>query len=295
MLKARLLRKSLGDTLVLNELNMDVEDGCIYGLIGPNGAGKSTLLRVIAGIYRPDLGVITVDDQKIYDDPCKKEDILLINDDPYYFFNATLKDMKNFYKISYPDMDEELYQSLLKTFHLDEKKPLHTFSKGMKRQSFLILGMAIAPRYLLLDEAFDGLDPRMRLLFKRLISKRIEEKQMTVIISSHNLKEMEDICDSFGMLEGGRLVTSGSMSDCLDEVHKIQIAFADEKQKEDFAMLDTMSIRIDSRVVNLVVRGDIADIHPILKAMHPIMMEVLPVSLEEIFLYEMQRREEYRS
>lgn len=291
MLKTRVLKKAYGDCVVLNELNMEVADGCVYGLIGSNGAGKSTLLRVIAGIMKPELGCVTVDDISIYENPEGKSQVLLISDDPFYFFNASLKDMKDFYKISYPQLDEAVYQRLLRIFGLDEKQSLARFSKGMKRQAFLILGLAIAPRYLLLDEAFDGLDASIRRLFKKEISSRIEEKQMSVIISSHNLRELETICDCFGFLEKGHLITSGAMNETLDQIHKIQLAFKEAVTREQFANLDLMDLRIQSKIVNLVVKGNIEEITTELKQLMPVMMEVLPVGLEELFVYEMEQKE----
>lgn len=291
MLKTRVLRKAYGDCVVLDELNMDVEDGSVYGLIGSNGAGKSTLLRIIAGIMKPDLGCVTVDDVSIYENPDGKSQVLLISDDPFYFMNATLSDMMKFYKISYPQLDEAVYERLLKVFGLDAHCSLAKFSKGMKRQAFLILGLAIAPRYLLLDEAFDGLDANIRQLFKKEINARIEEKQMSVIISSHNLRELETICDSFGFLEAGRLITSGEMSETLDQVHKIQAAYPTFVQKEQFEELQLMSLRIQSKIVNLVAKGDLTTIKKVMESYHPVMLEVLPVSLEELFIYEMEQKE----
>lgn len=291
MLKTSVLRKAYGDYVVLDELNMEVEDGCVYGLIGSNGAGKSTLLRIIAGIMKPDLGCVTIDDISIYEHPDGKSQVLLISDDPYYFFNATLRDMKKFYKISYPQLDEAVYERLLKVFGLDDKVPLMRYSKGMKRQAFLILGLAIAPRYLLLDEAFDGLDAHIRLLFKKEITTRIEEKQMTVIISSHNLRELETICDSFGFLEAGKLLTGGLMGDALDQIHKIQLAFSTPVDADCFASLSCLSVRIQSKIVNLIVKGELASIQKTLAALEPVMMESLPVTLEELFIYEMEQKE----
>lgn len=292
MLKVRMVEKSLQGQRVLNQLDMDVADGCIYGLIGPNGAGKSTLLRVMAGVYQPDLGCVTIDDQKIQEDPTRLANILLIGDDPFYFRNATLHDMKKFYQITYSDMDDAYYHHLLQLFRLDDQTPLRKFSKGMKRQAFLILGLCAAPRYLLLDEAFDGLDPRMRLLFKKEIAQRIEEAQMSVVISSHNLREMEELCDCFGILEEGRLLTSGSMSERLSKVHRFQLAFAHEPAEDAFADLSLLSLSLDSRIVNLVAEGEETEISEQLRKLHPLMMEVLPVSLEEVFVYVMKQREE---
>lgn len=292
MLKVCDLDKKLQDHHVLKNFNMEITDGCIYGLIGENGAGKSTLLRVLAGVYECDNGYVMIDRHKLHEHPEKKADILLIQDEPFYFHNATLSEMKHFYQIAHPDLDEAYYHKLIHVFDLDDRLPLAKYSKGMKRQAFLILGLCAAPRYLLLDEAFDGLDPHMRMMFKKEISERIEEKKMSVIISSHNLKEMEEYCDCFGILENGKLITSGSMSDKLHEVHRFQLAFPQAMNEADFAELNLLSLKISSRIVNLVVQGDEAEIKDYLKKKQPVMMEMLPVSLEEIFVFSMLKKEE---
>ncbi len=292
MLKVCDLEKKLQNHLVLHQLNMEIEDGCIYGLIGENGAGKSTLLRVLAGVYECDHGCVMIDDQDLHKYPEKKAEILLIQDEPFYFHHATLSDMKHFYQIAHPDLDEAYYHKLINAFELDDRQPLYKFSKGMKRQAFLILGLCIAPRYLLLDEAFDGLDPHMRMMFKKEISERIEEKKMSVIISSHNLKEMEELCDCFGILENGKLLTSGSVSDKLHEVHRFQLAFTKPMDKEDFSELKLLSLQITASIVNLVAEGEEAEIKAFLKEKQPIMMEMLPVSLEEIFVFKMLNKTE---
>lgn len=290
MLKIRSLTKKYKDKVVLLDMNLDIKNGSVFGLIGPNGSGKSTLLRILAGISKPDVGCVCINEEKVYDNPDVKKDILLISDDPFYFFNASLKDMKEFYRLWYPNLDESIYEKYRSIFNLDENKPLKNFSKGMKRQSFIVLALAISPKYLFLDEAFDGLDPVMRLTFKRAISKLIEEKEMTVIISSHNLRELEDICDTYGILEDNKIYTSGYIDEAKENIHKIQLAFPNEKTKEDFRELDLLSIHIQSRVVNLVVKGDIVKIKNYLQTMEPLMMEVLKVNLEEIFVYEMEKK-----
>lgn len=292
MLKVCGLEKKLQDQMVLHDLDMTIADGCIYGLIGENGAGKSTLLRVIAGVYECDKGCVMIDDHKLHENAAEKANILLIQDDPFYFHNATLADMKRFYQIAHPQLDEAYYHKLINILDLNERMPLQKYSKGMKRQAFLLLGLCIAPRYLLLDEAFDGLDPHMRLLFKREIAQRIEDKSMSVIISSHNLKEMEEICDCFGILEDGRLITSGSLHEELQEIHRFQLAFAQVMYDTDFSDLSLLSVQADSRIVNLVVKGDENEIKAYLMKKQPLMMEMLPVSLEEVFVYEMLKREE---
>lgn len=291
MLKINHVSKKFDTQIVLNDIDLEIEDGVIFGLIGPNGAGKSTLLRIIAGVYKSELGCVYLDNQKVYNEPECKKDILLISDEPYYFFDATMKSMKEFYQVWYPFFDETIYDKYVKLFHLDEHKPLSNFSKGMRRQAYIIYGLAIAPRFLLLDEAFDGLDPMMRVHFKREIARRIEEKKMSVIISSHNLEEMEDLCDSFGMLEDGDLRTAGNVVDVLDQVHKFQLAFDEVQKPETFKELDLLSITIESRVVYLAARGDVEKITSFLETLHPLMLEVLPVNLEEVFLYEVGRKE----
>lgn len=291
MLKINHVSKKFDTQIVLNDIDLEIEDGVIFGLIGPNGAGKSTLLRIIAGVYKSELGCVYLDNQKVYNEPECKRDILLISDEPYYFFDATMKSMKEFYQVWYPSFDETIYDKYVKLFHLDEHKPLSNFSKGMRRQAYIIYGLAIAPRFLLLDEAFDGLDPMMRVHFKREIARRIEEKKMSVIISSHNLEEMEDLCDSFGMLEDGDLRTAGNVVDVLDQVHKFQLAFDEVQKPETFKELDLLSITIESRVVYLAARGDVEKITSFLETLHPLMLEVLPVNLEEVFLYEVGRKE----
>lgn len=288
------VNKCLGKKHVIKDLDLTIEDGVIFGLIGPNGAGKSTLLRLLAGIYQCDGGSIKLDKERIYNNAQRKRDILFVSDEPFQFFHATLQDMKEFYKTWY-SLDEAVYHSYLELFHLDEHKPIVNFSKGMKRQAFIILGLAIAPRYLLLDEAFDGLDPLMRRHFKQAIAERISEKKMTVIISSHDMMEMQDLCDHFAMLEEGTLTTGGAMEDTLKELHRIQMAFNEEVSKDVFQALDIVSLDIRSKVVNLYVRGEVEKITAYLQTLEPLMMEVLPVNLEELFIQEVLHRREDRS
>lgn len=294
MLKVRKLEKRLQDHLVLENLDMDVDDGCIYGLIGPNGAGKSTLLRVMAGVYQPDLGSVCIDEHNIHQEPEQRAQLLLIGDNPFYFHNASLHDMKQFYRIAHPQWDDEYYHRLIRRFGLDDHQPLSKYSKGMKRQGFLILGLCAAPRYLLLDEAFDGLDPHMRLLVKKELAERLEAKAMSVVISSHNLHEMEELCDHFGILEDHHLITSGTMSERLNDVHRFQLAFEHNMDQKAFADLPLLALEMDSRIVNLVAKGDQAELCAKLNALHPLMMEILPVSLEEVFVYVMKQREEQK-
>lgn len=282
--------KTYGYKKVLNHLNITIPTGSIYGLIGPNGAGKSTLLYLLNGISKPNEGSILYDGLEVFENPDVKKDIVLISDDPYYFSHASITSMKEFYKTWYPTFDETAFNKFLDIFSLPLHKPIKDFSKGMKRQTMLAIALAIAPKYLLLDEAFDGLDPVMRLTFKRAITSLIENKEMTVIISSHNLRELEDICDYFGILDNGMISTSGDIFETKDKIHKIQIAFKEELSKDRFDHLDLLSFKKQSRVINMVVKGNIDEIKDYLYTFKPLMLEVLPVNLEEIFIYEMERK-----
>ncbi len=290
MLRINNVTKQLGKNIVLDHCTLEVKEGSVFGLIGPNGAGKSTLLRCIADVYRCDEGTITFNGETIEGNVYLKQNLLLMSDDPYYHYNATLAQMAAFYKTFYPQFDDAVYQKYLNIFKLDEHKVMNNFSKGMKRQAFILIALAIAPKLLLLDESFDGLDPMMRLLFKRAISEAIETKHMTVIISSHNLRELEDICDSFGILDEHKITTSGMLDETKDQLHKIQAAFKTEKQKADFEALDILHYSQSSRVITMVVRGDLDAVLDEINRHEPLMVDVLNVNLEEIFLYEMERK-----
>lgn len=290
MIEIKDVSKSFGNKVILDHLHLTIKQGCVFGLIGPNGAGKSTLLRILNGILKADEGSALYNGIDVYENVPVKNDILFISDDPYYFTYATMKEMKEFYQLWYPLFDEETYQYYLTLFHLDEVKKIKDFSKGMKRLALLCIALAVSPKYLLLDEAFDGLDPMMRLHFKRAVNQCIEEKEMTIIISSHNLRELEDICDSFGILDNGRITTSGDIDQTKSQIHKIQLAFLEQVNKDVFDELDVLSMNLQSRVVNLVVKGDIDEIKEFLSRLSPLMMEILPVNLEEVFIYEMERK-----
>lgn len=290
MLNIRCVSKKLGNKKVLDQVNLQIQDGSIFGLVGPNGAGKSTLLRILAGVIREDAGVVTWDNEPIFDNPAVKKDILFISDEPYYFYNASISDMKQFYQLWYPSFDEDEYAHYLKLFHLDEKMPLAQFSKGMKRQAFIIFALAIAPKLLLLDEVFDGLDPMMRLMFQRALAKSVEEKKMTVLITSHNIRELEDICDSFGILDDHCITTSGDIESVRENVHAIQLAFKEEVDPSLFDHLDVLSIRVESKFAKLVVKGNVEKIINYLRSLDPVILEVQNINLEEVFLYEMEKK-----
>ena len=289
MLRIMNLVKSFNDKRVLDNLSIEIEDGSVFGLIGINGAGKSTLLRCISGVYAQDMGVIEADGECVFDNPNIKKEIIYVMDDPYFPIAGTIKSLKIFYS-SFYHLDAKLYQKYLNLFGLNENGLISSFSKGMKRKVVLLFAMAISPRYLLLDECFDGLDPLVRLKFKKALTDLIDDKEISVIISSHNLKELEDICDSFGILENGRIDTYGDLLSSKTNINKYQLAYAEEKTKDDFSDLDVMSIDITGRVVSLVIRGEKEMVTDKLNKTGPLFIDVLPVNFEELFIYEMEAR-----
>ena len=215
MIEIKDLCKSFGDKQVLLDLNLNIEDGKVMGLVGINGAGKSTLLRTLCGVYKADSGSITVDGEKSYENPNIKKDFFFLPDDPYYDLNSTPASILKLYKAMYK-VDEAKYNEYLDHFKINPKMKMSKFSKGMKRQTFISLALAIHPKYLVLDEAFDGLDPLARLKFKRELVDMISDYNSTVIISSHSLRELEDICDTFALLDKNHIVSSGNLSEALE-------------------------------------------------------------------------------
>ncbi|MGX8699557.1 MAG: ABC transporter ATP-binding protein [bacterium] len=281
--------KRLGGKPILDNISLSVAEGSVFGLVGVNGAGKSTLLRCICGVYTPDSGTVTLDGTDVIQNPAAREDILYVSDDPWYPHGATVERLKEFYR-SFYRLDEAAYQKYLGLFGLDPKKPISTFSKGMKRQTSLLFALAVHPKLLLLDEVFDGLDPLVRYDFKKALAELMEEEHLTVVISSHNLKELEDVSDSYGLLEEGRVLTWGDLIASKENVNKYQMAFPVAKTRADFEGFDLMRFSAEGRVVTLVIRGKQEEIVNQLEALSPLMLDVLPVSFEELFIYEADRR-----
>lgn len=289
MIEIRNISKSFDTKQVLNNLSLTVENGKVLGLVGPNGSGKSTLLRIISGILYADSGFLTLDEQPIYDNINAKSKIFFVADEPYFFNGATLKDMKEFYKIFYSNFSEELYRKALSIFNVSENTKISNMSKGMKRQVTLILALSCESDYLLLDEAFDGLDPIMRLSLKRFIADEMERRKLTVIISSHNLRELEDICDSIAFLSEGTIITEGNIDTVKQSLHKIQFSVSSdiESALQDF---DIIHKTITGSVVTIVTRNTLEEVEAKLLPLNPIILEELPLKLEEIFVYEMEAK-----
>ncbi|MBQ1625418.1 MAG: ABC transporter ATP-binding protein [Erysipelotrichaceae bacterium] len=285
MLKIEGLYKAFKDKKVLEGLDLVLNEGSIFGLVGVNGAGKSTLLRCIAGIYEADHGSVLFNGEDTFKNPAVRKDIFFVSDEPYYPIAANIRTMKEFYS-SFYDVDMKTYSEVLNLFHLDDTKPISSFSKGMKRQASLLFALSIAPKLLLLDEAFDGLDPIVRHDLKRMLYELIEEQKATIIISSHNLKELEDICDSYGILENGRIASYGDLLESKANLNKYQLAFASPIDESVLDAFDILYSRKEGSVYSFVIRGDRQQVEEKLQKLDPLILDTLPVNFEELFIYE---------
>ena len=281
MLEIQNLTKTFGAFKALDDLSMTVPQGAVYGLVGPNGAGKSTAIRHILGVYRPDSGSILFDGQPVYENPQAKLRIASIPDDIFYFPSATLEEMKSFYKGIYPNFDDELYEKLFEAFRLPRKSQLRRFSKGMQKQAAFHLSICTRPDMLVLDEPVDGLDPVMRRQVWSLILSDVAQRGTTVLISSHNLRELEDVCDHVGIMDKGKMLLERSLADMQGGTHKLQIV-GDTPQG-----MEILHESSSGRLKTLVVRGSAEAIEAKAKEANPAYFDVLPLSLEEIFIYEL--------
>lgn len=288
MIEAKAVSKSFDGFLALNDLDMTVPKGSIYGLVGPNGAGKSTILRHLCGVYRPDSGVITIEDQPVYENPAIKERMVVIPDDVYYYGSASVREMMKFYRGMYPTFSMERFEKLAEAFpEVDAKRPIRRMSKGMQKQAAFWLAMSCCPDYLLLDEPVDGLDPVMRRQVWSLLMGDVAERGTTVLVSSHNLRELEDVCDHVGILSHGQVVIERSLSQLQGTTVKLQVAFPDGVQPGLPQGMEVLHQSQLGRVYTYIVRGRAEEVQQQVEAIHPLFVEALPLSLEEIFIYEM--------
>ena len=285
MITIKGLRKSYGTKEVLSGVSLTVPDASVFGLVGINGAGKTTLLRMMADVLRPDEGTVEYDGENIAGNAKKRKELFFLPDEPYYTAGTTVEKLVALYKSFYA-FDDELFARYEKLFSLERRTPIRNFSKGMKRQAFAALALACRPKYLLLDEAFDGLDPLARLELKRGI---ISLEGTTAVISSHSLRELEDICSGFALLDGGAVADAGDLSETLAQVHKFQAAFEEPVPRERFPF-ECLSFESEGRVVRFVVRGEREEIVSALKALSPIFVEEIKVDFEELFLCEVRSR-----
>ncbi len=288
MIQAEHLTMKFDDFTALNDMNCTIPDGCIYGLVGSNGAGKSTFLRLISGVYRPQSGTILIDSLPVWDNPDAKNMICYVPDDLYFMPQASMKKMAGFYKAIYKNFDMERFHSLSATFGLDTDANIGTFSKGMRRQAATILAMSTMPKYLFFDETFDGLDPVMRNLVKQIIYNDVMERKTTTIITSHSLRELEDTCDQLALLHKGGIVFESDIQNLKTSLFKIQTAFTEPFGREKFAGIDIVNYHQSGSVANLIVRGERDEVSAKIRQMSPVLLDVLPLSLEEVFIYEME-------
>ena len=281
MLEMKNVTKTFGTFRALDDLSLTVPKGGVYGLVGPNGAGKSTAIRHLTGVYRPDSGQITLEGAPIFENPAAKRRIGCIPDDVFYYPSATLEDMRRFYRGIYPTFDDALFERLYDVFQLPRKSPIRRFSKGMQKQAAFHLTLCARPEVLILDEPVDGLDPVMRRQVMSLILADVAEHGTTVLISSHNLRELEDVCDHVGIMDHGKMLLEKSLADMQGLTHKLQIV-GDAPQG-----LDVLHESASGRLKTLIVRGQVEDISARAAAAKPAYFDVLPLSLEEIFIYEL--------
>jgi len=286
MIEVKSVVKSFDGFRALDEATLTVPDGGVYGLVGPNGAGKSTIIRHITGIYRQDSGEVLVDGVPVYENPEKKALIAAIPDDWYYFPAATVRDMMQFYRGFYPNFDMERYEKFKEVFNISEKSNIRRLSKGMQKQVAFWLTMCCRAKYLVLDEPVDGLDPVMRRQVWSLMMNDVSEYGTTVLVSSHNLRELEDVCDHVGIMSKGRVLLERSLSDLQENIVKLQVVWQGDAPvlPAELEVLHTSNV---GRVHTYIVRGSAQSVTARLIAYEPLMMEALPLSLEEIFIYEL--------
>lgn len=287
MIEVRNVEKSFDGFKALNGVNMHVKRGAIYGLVGPNGAGKSTIIRHITGIYRPDAGEVLVDGEPVYENKNAKAKFAYIPDDLFYFMQADTMEMKRFYEGIYPEFDSKLFYRLQEFFpEINVKRNIRRLSKGMQKQVAFWLAICCKPQLMILDEPVDGLDPVMRRQIWSIIMSEVAEHEMTVLVSSHNLRELEDVCDHVGIMHQGKIMIERSLSDLQGNISKVQIACANGMPKlpERFEVLHMSNT---GRVYTLIVKGDPKEITEVLQENNPVIVDVLPLTLEEIFIYEM--------
>ena len=280
MFELKNVTKTFGGFTALDDLNMTVPNGTVYGLVGPNGAGKTTVIRHMLGVYRPDRGTIQLDGQDVYENVAVKARIGSIPDDIFFFPSATLEEMRKFYRGIYPQFDDQLFEKLKEIFQLPHG-PIRRFSKGMQKQAAFHLTVCTRPEVLILDEPVDGLDPVMRRQVWSLLLSDVAQRGTTVLISSHNLRELEDICDHVGIMDHGKMLIERSLADMQGSTVKVQLVGDPPKG------LNILHESVSGRLKTLVVRGEAQAVEAALAAESPAYFDVLPLSLEEIFIYEL--------
>jgi len=288
MIEVTNVSKSFDGFKALNSLNLTVKKGSVYGLVGTNGSGKTTIIKHITGILRQDTGDITIDEEDVFDNVPLKKKMGFIPDDLYFFATYNLSEMSKFYKELYPNWNSERFLNMTSQFGLDSKRKLSKFSKGMQKQAAFILTMSVMPEYLILDEPIDGLDPIIRKLVWKYIVEDVAEREMSVLVSSHNLRELEGICDSIGILSGGAMVIERDLDELKSDIHKVQIAFRDGSRPDSpYAGLNVLHSEKRGSVELLIIRNRKEDVEKMAADTRPAVFDTLPLTLEEIFIYEL--------
>ena len=280
--------KTFDDFTALDNIDLKIEKGTAFGLLGSNGAGKSTILRLLTSIYSADSGSVKIDGEEVYDNVALKERIFFINDETVQYGGMTLTELKNYYKGFYPNFSEEDFEKLNGIIKLPTDKKIDKFSKGMKRQAIVITALACRTDYLLLDEAFDGLDPTMRIIVKRMLVDAMLDRNLTTVISSHNLKEINEVCDTAALLHQGKIVFCRDLDSLKGNIHKIQAAFPRIYGKDDFMDLDILHFERNQSIYYIIVKGDEEYVREKINAKDPVVFDMIPLTLEEIFIYEME-------
>lgn len=287
MIEINGVNKSFGALKALDNIVATIQEGSIFGLVGTNGAGKSTLLRILSGVLKADTGAALIDGQNVYENPEAKAKVCFLSDTAYFFPNATIQTMEDYYTIVYPAFDRERFSELTEKFGLDKKRRINTFSKGMKKQVSVLLGVCTGTKYLLCDETFDGLDPVMRQAVKSIFAMELMNRRFTPVIASHSLRELEDICDHVGLLHKGGILLSKDLEDMKLHIHKVQCVIPDPVKEEEL-LTELHVLQHDKRgsLLTVVARGTRQEILMSIEDKQPIFSEVLPLTLEEIFISE---------
>ena len=287
MIEVKGLSKNFDKIKAIDGVSARIEEGHVFGLIGTNGAGKSTFMRMLSGVLKPEAGEILIDGEPVYDNPAVKEKIFYISDDQYFFKSGTPRDMMKLFRTCYPAFDGEKWKDLMGKLGLDEKRKINTFSKGMKKQLSVICGICAGTKYLLCDETFDGLDPVMRQAVKALFVREIDARGLTPVIASHNLRELEDICEYVGLLHRGGILLEKDIDDMKLNIHKLQCVIREEEMLRKIKnSLDVVTVDNRGSLYTVTVRGDKEGILEFMELLNPVFYELLPLSLEEIFISE---------
>lgn len=288
MIEIKNLTKKFDNIVAVDNMSVSIKNGSVVGLVGSNGSGKSTLLRLLAGVYRPDGGEILVGGEKLFDNPKAKGECYFISDFPFFYNNSTINNMAFLYRKLYPNWNEEKFNHFCSVFPINRNARIINMSKGMQRQAALILALSTCPKYLFLDEIFDGLDPVVRHLLKKILIEHVSEENMTAIIASHNLRELEDLCDRICLMHKGTMLLEREIDSLRLCFRKVQIAFSEVPNVPDlFAGINVVNVWKNGNVFNVTIRGTENDFMPQLNALNPAYISAMPLTLEEIFISEM--------